>query len=231
MTDEASTRRHERFPAKDVRGNFSYAVHANVLNLSMGGLAVRTHTQLNIGRRYRFTLGKSRDSVELGGTVRWCRLAGTEKQDSGDIVPVYEAGIGFEEVLSDKAEELLEFLEKNIVLDLRRRIFGRFKAEGRDPVTLESESRFLVQQLSVSGMMIESEVALKPDSLFELEMQLGDNPFWSRARIVYLAEINVQDQALRYRLGVEFLGTPADQVHKLERFIRQEMQRQGAPAE
>lgn len=230
MAKKTDRRKHERFSAEEVLGNFSYSVEANVLNLSLGGLAVRTYTQLNIGRRYRFRVGDRQDAVHLSGAVRWCRLAGTEKRSSGDIVPVYEAGISFDEVLSEKAEELLEFMERNIILDLKRRIFGRFRVQSKGSVTLESDSKYLVRQLSTSGMMIEADVALKPETTLDLEMRLSRRKFTTPARIVYLAEVDLQNETLKYRMGVEFIGTAPEQAAKLEDFIRTELGKAGEPA-
>jgi len=225
MTKEDNKRRHDRFSTDKVQGSFSYSVEASVLNLSLGGLAVQTNTQLNIGRKYHFRLGTTTDDVQLTGSVRWCRMSGTEKKESGDIVPVYEAGISFDDVLTDKAEELLQFLEKNISLDLKRRIRGRFKVEPGGPVVLESDTEFLVKQISISGMMIESDVALEAATDFELEMRLGRRKFTSPARIIYMSEVALEDDALRYRMGVEFLRTPPEKQLVLEEFIRAEMKR------
>lgn len=230
MTKDDNRRRQDRFSTENVHGNFSYAVEAEVLNLSLGGLAVRTNTQLSIGRKYRFHLGTAADSVQLTGAVRWCRMSGTVKQETGDIVPVYDAGISFDDVLTGKAEELLEFMEKNITLDLKRRIAGRFKVEATGPVVLESDSEYLVKQVSISGMMIESEVALKPDTELGLEMRLGRRKFTSSGRIIYLAEIAIQDETLRYRIGVEFTKTSQAMKQVLEDFIRSEMKKTGEKA-
>ena len=227
MTKDDNRRQEDRFSTDNVHGNFSYSVEATVLNLSLGGLAVRTNTQLSIGRKYRFRLGTEADSVSLTGAVRWCRMSGTVKKETGDIVPVYDAGISFDDVLTDKAEELLQFMEKNITLDLKRRIAGRFKIDTTGPVVLESESEYLVQQISLSGMMIEAEIALKPDTGLDLEMRLGRRKFTSSGRIIYLAKIALQDETLRYRMGVEFTKTPKKMQQVLEDFIRREMKKTG----
>jgi hypothetical protein len=227
MTKEDNKRRHDRFHTDNVHGKFSYSVRASVLNLSLGGLAVRTDTQLNIGRKYRFQLGNPTDAVGLTGSVRWCRMSGTEKLASGDIVPVYEAGISLDDVLTDKAEELLQFMEHNVTLDLKRRVAGRFKIEPSGPVVLSSDSEYLVKQISISGMMIESEVSLKPDTEFELEMRLGRHKFSTPARIIYISEVTLEDEGLIYRMGVEFVKTSPKMKEVLESFIRAEMKRAG----
>ena len=58
-------------------------------------------------------------------------------------------------------------------------------------------------------------------------MRLGRWKFTSPARIIYMAEIDLQDGALRYRMGVEFVDSSSDQLMKLEKFIRTELKKAG----
>jgi hypothetical protein len=226
MSDQDDRRRYPRFPTDEVEGSFSYAVKANVDNLSLGGFAVRTSAQLQVGRKYNFRLGDGTDSVQLEGEVKWCRLAGTEKLESGDVVPVYSAGIAFDDILTTTAEELHLFMEKNVILDLKQRIFGRLKVESASEIDLETESKFLVKQLSASGMLIITELPPKPESIVELELQLNDHSFECTGRVVYAAEVDLVEEELRYRVGVEFLRPSKEQLQILENFIRNELERE-----
>jgi len=201
MSEKDERRRYPRFPTDEVQGSFSYSVKANVDNLSLGGFAVRTSAQLQVGRKYNFRLGEGSASVQLEGEVKWCRLAGTEKLDTGDVVPVYSAGIAFEDILTTNAEQLQLFMEKNIILDLKQRIFGRLKVESESEINLQTESKFLVQQLSASGML-------------------------SMGRVVYAAEVDLVEEELRYRVGIEFVQSSKDQIQILESFIRNELERE-----
>lgn len=227
MSDRDEKRRYPRFPTDEVEGSFSYSVKANVDNLSLGGFAVRTSTQLQVGRQYKFRLGEGPDSVQLDGEVKWCRLAGTEKLDTGDVIPVYAAGIAFEGVLTSAAEQLHQFMEKNVILDLKQRIFGRLKVDHRDEIDLETESKFLVKQLSTAGMLIITELPPKPESIVELELQLNDQTFEGRGRVVYAAEVDLVEKELRYRVGVEFVQLRKQQLQVLEDFIRNELEQAG----
>lgn len=227
MSDRDEKRRYPRFPTDEVEGSFSYSVKANVDNLSLGGFAVRTSTQLQVGRKYKFRLGEGPDSVQLDGEVKWCRLAGTEKLDTGDVIPVYAAGIAFEDILTSTAEQLHQFMEKNVILDLKQRIFGRLKVDHRDEIDLETESKFLVKQLSAAGMLIITELPPKPESIVELELQLNDQTFEGRGRVVYAAEVDLVEKELRYRVGVEFVQLSKQQLQVLEDFIRNELERAG----
>lgn len=226
MTADDEKRRYPRFPTDQVEGSFSYAVRASVDNLSLGGFAVRTSAQLQVGRKYNFRLGDGTDSVQLEGEVKWCRLAGTEKLETGDVVPVYSAGIEFEDILTTTAEKLHLFMEKNVILDLKQRIFGRLKVEKDDEIDLETESKFLVKQLSASGMLIITELPPKPESIVELELQLNDHSFECMGRVVYAAEVDLVEEELRYRVGIEFVRTSKDQLQILENFIRNELERE-----
>lgn len=226
MSDSDNRRRFDRYSADDVQGSFSYAVEALVLNISLGGFAVRTGTQLTIGRIYRFRLGSGPEAVNLSGTVRWCRMAGTEKRESGDIVPVYEAGIAFDEVLTEQAGELRRFMEKSIVVDVKRRIFGRFRASQKEPVTLESKSKFLVKQISMSGVLVETEMALDAEEIFDLELRLDRTKFASTVRAAHVAKIESEDGKSRYQMGLEFIDIDQNQRDLLEKFIRGQVARE-----
>ncbi|NHZ73785.1 MAG: hypothetical protein GWP16_04885 [Nitrospirae bacterium] len=226
MSEKDERRRYPRFPTDEVQGSFSYSVKANVDNLSLGGFAVRTSAQLQVGRRYNFRLGEGSASVQLEGEVKWCRLAGTEKLDTGDVVPVYSAGIAFEDILTTNAEQLQLFMEKNVILDLKQRIFGRLKVESESEIDLQTESKFLVKQLSASGMLIITELPPKPESIVGLELQLNDHSFECMGRVVYAAEVDLVEEELRYRVGIEFVQSSKDQIQILESFIRNELERE-----
>ena len=223
MTDSDNRRRFDRFFTSDVQGRFSYSVEARVLNISLGGFAVRTGTQLTVGRKYRFQLGKGSEAMHLSGLVRWCKMAGTEKCETGDVIPVYEAGIAFDSVLTEQANHLREFMEKSIIVDVRRRIFGRFRAQDSKPVTLESDSRFVVRQISQAGVLVESSLLINRDEIFDLELVLGQRKFVSSSRVAHVAEIDVEDDNRQYHLGLEFVDTEPRYRDVLEKFIRLEL--------
>lgn len=224
MTDSDNRRRFDRFFTSDVQGRFSYAVEARVLNISLGGFAVRTGTQLTVGREYRFQLGKKAEAMNLSGLVRWCKMAGTEKCETGDVIPVYEAGIAFNSVLTEQADHLREFMEKSIIIDVRRRIFGRFRAQDPKPVTLESDSRFVVKQISQAGVLVESSILVNRDEVIDLELILGQRKFVSPSRVAHVAEIEAEEADRRYHLGLEFVDTQPRYRDVLEKFVRLELE-------
>ena len=131
-------RSYPRYAVRGVDGTLLLVAKAEVLDMSVGGMAVSTSTSLRIGRRYSFKLSSGHSELQLTGTVVWCRLVRTQKLPSGDTEPIYEAGMRFESVLSEKARELIEFLEESAIITLSTRIAGRFLLEDTSSVDLQT---------------------------------------------------------------------------------------------
>ena len=108
--------------------------------------------------------------------------------------------------------------------DLRQ----RFKAEQTEAVRLEADSRFLVRQISRTGVLVEAELPLKQEEVIDLELRLGRRKFASTARVAHVAEIKVEDDNLQYRLGLEFIKTEQKYRDLLEDFIRGQVEEEKA---
>ena len=158
-------RRSPRYPVSGLEGTLLYNIDARILNLGLTGMALATSSALRVGHVYTLTLGAGIGSLRLAGFVAWCRLARTRKTESGDTAPVFEAGIRFEGMLSERAEQLLHLLEENAVISLETRVAGRFRLPDQDePVQIESQVEFEVVKLSASGMLIECDVAVAAET-------------------------------------------------------------------
>ncbi len=71
----------------------SPTLKGRVINLSATGMAIETHQSLRIGSQYYFLLDRKGRAMRLEGRVLWCRLKATVTDGSGDVTPVYRAGI------------------------------------------------------------------------------------------------------------------------------------------
>ena len=246
-------RRHPRFATQNLPGRITFSVDAQVLNISLSGIGVRTSIALHVGRRYGFRLGQEPNAILVSGNVVWCRLAQTHRRSGSDVEPVYHAGFAFSDVISEKTMRLFELIEQSKPTDLRRRIFGRFKVAKDQSIALESKSEFLVKQISLSGMLIESPLALQAGSVFEMEILLAGHTFSAHGRIVHSSHVGLSgveflepspdqqhvgssgveflepspDQQHVGLSGVEFLEPSPDQQRILEDFIREELEQKG----
>ena len=176
-------RRNPRFDVEDVPGMMAFTVNAKVLNISRSGVALESDFQLVIGRKYVAKIGYKGGSVLTAGTVKRCALKRTRETETGEVAPVYEAGMEFDDVLSEKLSELMPIVARSASLQLKSRLFGRFSPSRDETVTLKSHIDFEVRRLSLSGLLVETDAAPEPDSVINLELEIDGKRVACRGRI------------------------------------------------
>jgi len=191
-----------------------------ILNMSLTGMAVESHANLKVGRRYRLKLSHGDSApLTLSGTVVWCHLKATRDVQDGERAPIYEAGIAYHGVLSDKADELLAFLRESAIITLQERLTGRFRLQIEQSVNLDSEYEFVVKTISTSGMLIETDVSPEPDSLFDMRVDLDGSALSTCGRVAFVRDVAEQDKRRITAIGVEFIDMCDADRATLERFI------------
>lgn len=203
----------------------AFTVDAKVLNISRSGIAVQTNVQLVIGRRYIAKIGYRGGSVSTAGTVKRCSLKRTRETEAGEVEPVYEAGIEFDDVLDEAQSELMPIVARSASLQLKPRLFGRFKPDEDETVTLESNVDFEVKRLSLSGLLVETEMVPEPDSTVSLEMEIDGKQFSSTGRVVDISKVRDEEGVQRSQLGVEFLDLDDGDREILETFLLDQIER------
>lgn len=209
-------RRHHRYDVREVYGFLVFPMSVEVLNMSLTGLAVESRQPLAIGRKYDVELRNGSESIRLNADVQWCHLVRTEHEELDEVTPIYQAGLDFRHVLTEKARELLGFLEHNVVIDVERRIFGRFKLADEGVVGTSVRREFVVRELSFSGMLIETDVLPKVGSTFEMEVNPGERRIRTRGTVVHAQRLSKDS---RCRAGIEFFAMPPATRHALEQVI------------
>jgi c-di-GMP-binding flagellar brake protein YcgR len=198
---------------------------AKILNMSLTGMAVETGTQMRLGRSYSLTLRHADDFVlRLSGAVIWCHLRGLRKAETGETTSVYHAGFRFEEVLTEKAEELARFLEATAIIALDTRISGRFKLKLTEPVDLATDYRFVVKTISASGILIEADSAPPEGTVFDMEIHLRGAVLQTKGRVVHVRERAEATGSRAAEVGIEFVETAETDRHAIEEFIARQLQ-------
>jgi len=198
-------RRHRRYDVEGVQGRLRLSMDATILNLSVDGMALETHSWLSVGRKYSFKLRRDEHGdIPLTGEVVWCNLVRTARDERGETLPVYRAGVKFDDVLSETAQEVRSFIEKKAVVRLdTTRLFGRFRVpdQGAD-VALDQS--FEVRRMSFSGMLIEADFVPDLEARFRIELRAGEDPVRVGVRVAHVKELEDPD-GTRAAIGVEFL--------------------------
>ena len=103
------TRAQPRYDVDDLM--VQAPVGAKILDVGATGMRLETMENLPLGRQDIFELVARSRRLRIPGQVAWCRLVRTVKTASGDLVPVYRAGVKFAESFSMGArDELLEII-------------------------------------------------------------------------------------------------------------------------
>jgi c-di-GMP-binding flagellar brake protein YcgR len=223
-------RRSPRYAVQNVEGTLLFNTEARIANLSLTGMAVETGSALRVGRDYALTLRHGSDALRLTGVVAWCKLARTRRTASGESAPVYEAGMRFDGMLSERAEQLLHLLEESAIISLETRIAGRFKVPEGAPVSMESQAGFLVTEVSASGLQIESEVAPEVDSVLVVDLRLPGGAVHAGCRVASVRSTDAGHRPAVHLLGLEFRDITEEHREVFEAFIADELHGGAAPA-
>ncbi len=87
-------RKHPRLAVRNARIR-NVLIAGEVLNLSLGGLAMESGVAARVGSRQQFRLVLADRSLPIEGVVCWCRLRRTEKRGRGEVAAVFRMGLSF----------------------------------------------------------------------------------------------------------------------------------------
>ena len=92
-------RKHKRLIVKGIQRNVPHSLNTKIINISVGGVAIETTKKLERNKEYDLRINHGGNALRLKGRVIWAVLTRIEKKESGDIIPVYKAGMKFHESL------------------------------------------------------------------------------------------------------------------------------------
>ena len=76
-----------------------------------------------------------------------------------------------------------------------------------------------VSEISVGGLQIETTFPLHLDSLHDFRLTLGSRPVVVKGRVTHCALVDVDQDAVRYRTGVQFIELPERTRSVIEGFL------------
>lgn len=217
---ESDRRRSRRVSLPDTHGSLVVSLDGRVLDISVAGMAIETHSRLSPHHRIALRIAKGAELLQLEGRVVWCFLQGTRAAENGETLPVYRAGIEFSGVLADGARDLLSFLESHAIITLETRIFGRFRIE-QSSVSVSTTADFEVRAINLHGMAVETRLMVEPDAVCHVELRLPDRVVSCRARVVSSRAL-VPGRDL-FEVAVEFQELDSEDAELLRDVIRREL--------
>jgi Tfp pilus assembly protein PilZ len=218
------TRRHKRFQlgSQELSGQMTFASEVSILDIGLGGLALRADKRLNIGGRYLLKLEVNKKLLSVNCEVAWARMTGTKKA-AKDVVPIYTAGMKFVGLSPENLSELRSFVEaigdQREAREDERRKYPRFPARTPGMALLNFPADYSVRTISLSGMLIESAEPAERESRVPMVLSLQDG-----RRIDFLGRVvscEPKDEAGpgRYHIGIEFIELTDAALEALAAFI------------
>jgi c-di-GMP-binding flagellar brake protein YcgR len=242
-------RRFKRFNLDiiEINGKMSLTDKVRILDISLGGLAIKADRRLNIGREYIVKLQDKGKTIDVKGTVVRAELSGTEQKSNGETVSIYTAGLVFKEGYAEKIAEFLKPLEQNKIIEAQptsglldsehtimtaeqdkpketpsapnRRIHVRFNIITPQEKTLSYPLEFRVKQISLSGMLIETEQAVLLNSAIPMELSLDEEKTITFIGRVASSNRTENTGKSQYALGVQFTNLAEKDKMLIDEFI------------
>ncbi|HTG02053.1 MAG TPA: PilZ domain-containing protein [Nitrospirota bacterium] len=219
-------RKHKRYRLEttDLNGKMSLAEKVEIIDISVGGVALKADRRLNPGREYVLRLGDKWKTIEVIGVVVRSALSGFETRSDGAQVAVYSAGMKFRQ---DTAEAINEFLKSMTVsrkeilpTAVDRRCSVRFKITMPGAKILSYPANFSVKEISQSGFRIETDQRLEKGSVIPMTLSLNnDETDHFNGRVASCTPISTSPEDDRYEVGVAFLDLTEKDRNLLKEFI------------
>ncbi len=227
---EKDKRRHQRLTlnATKINGKIMFSKIVDILDISLGGISLKTDRRLNIGNEYALRIDDQGIDFSLKAIVIWASLHECIKADTGDLTPIYAVGMKFKDVPDEKISELIKFIdshkqreqgpgERREAEDIRFHM--RFHVSTSGKAALTCSGVYMIRTISMGGMSIETGNALEVEQRLPLELTLpGESRINFFARVVTCTPLKNKDPQ-RYAIGLEFVSMPEDTSRILHRSI------------
>jgi Tfp pilus assembly protein PilZ len=218
-------RRHKRYNLDliDVNGKMSLTDKVEVLDISLGGVAVKADRRLNIGKEYMIKLQEKGKTLDVKGIVVRSELSGIETRSHGETASIYTAGMVFKDGFADKIADFLRPIEqkrkKTSPAAADRRFNVRFDIITPGKHTLSYPLQFKVRSVSLGGMLIQTQQPVEINSAIPMELSLNaDQAVIFVGRTIACTMTEIAGRA-NYDIGVEFADLTDKDKAQLKTFI------------
>jgi c-di-GMP-binding flagellar brake protein YcgR len=212
-------RRHPRFSVEGLQGTVMFTTPVEIVNMSMGGAAVRADMRLNIGREYVLRLEVDGQGLNVKGLVVWSTLSGLRRNEAGEMVSQYSAGLRFKDVVTDQLAHLLDFIDQNKVNPEKRLAGLRFRISAVGKAVIDATQSYEVELISLSGMLIRTDQELVIEGLHPMELLAPDEePIRFTGRVASSIEVQ-EDGPTFHEVGIEFVQMAPNDRARLDAYV------------
>jgi hypothetical protein len=106
-------RQHKRLniELRGMSGKMAFTSYLNIIDISAGGISFEADRRLNMGRSYTLSIIYDKQTIHIKGTVIWSIIRKSKKDDRGNVIPVYKAGMKFSDESREQIQECIPLIE------------------------------------------------------------------------------------------------------------------------
>ncbi len=172
-------RKHKRFNLDviDLSSKVSLISQVDIIDISLGGAALKVDRKLNIGKECLVMLEYKQKRVNAKGTVVRSELIGIEEKADGETITIYSVGLSFTDESAGKVKDFLSLIDTNKKTQMPVQADSlhhdvRFSIITSSEKVLNLPTNFGVQDISQKGIIIHTDLQLKTDSVVLLELSI-----------------------------------------------------------
>jgi len=208
-------RKHKRVPIRkaEARAETVIEAQAQVSDLSMLGIGVKTPKRLQSGSTCLVSINSNDSLMILRGTAVWERFAGWSVKPGGQADPLFSAGIRFD----DPHQTLMEQVGGEVCNAARA---ARINTSGLTVLLSFAESLTIIN-LSYGGLLAESWNPMETGAECSIRIFLPSShePIRCVAKVASCDSVKGKSEKT-YHIGFEFISMDEAPSERLREFIR-----------
>ena len=227
MQPERKNKRY-KLDSAGIKSRMVLAKYVRILNMSVGGVAVQTDKRMTVGNQYTFKIESKGKILNVKCVVVWSVLGESIRDTRDNIIPIYTAGMKFIDTSPEKTSEIVNFIEAHKrdidkEIDLYSpsglRLHVRIHIENPEDAVLDFQEGHHVRNLSLGGMLIESDHSYEMGSKLPMEITLSENDAIRVLGRVVSSLLTGDDALEKYYVGIEFSDMSAKDRRMLKAFL------------
>jgi hypothetical protein len=219
-------RKHKRFRLRliNIESKVNLVGKVDVVDMSPGGVLMRTEGKLAIGRECSILFGYRGTHYPVKGLVIRSELSGIDELSENKSVTRYLVGIVFKGESAGTVKDFLDSIEQSKKVEMPSTANWRFHDVHFNLTTpndkvLEFPAQFTIRDISKSGVIIKTEQQLDKDSMVLLELSINAAaPVSFMGKVVSCRTSRDPSQG-GYAVGVEFTELSDSAVEVLQQFM------------
>jgi len=204
------TRKEKRFPVNNIEivGEISFADKAEIINISTNGVLVNVPKRMDIGKKYTLKICSKEKKIVVRASVVWSSLKEGRRISTNQIIPIYTAGIEFQDISNENKKILKELIGRIEALTDHRKCE---RIPFVEDILLDNINWVRSVDISEEGLYLSSLQLLEKNSVVEVTIPSGQEKLTVKANVQFCDKMG---------FGLRFIDLNDNQRTKIKELIK-----------